>query len=233
MKKPNTIIPIEDNRVYFLFRRGKHEHIKALYEEGEVYINSIDFIRTCDNNEERADKDDGIFFRNFIGEAKITICEEDKDLDKDGLTMESFNVVLKNDHEEKGNIYCLTGIYSQHLSGDRNHFTFETKSFGDSIILIHNPKEFLSRLFAALKEHGYSNFQSNKVYYYNNDYSGNIGFFRKHERFKHQSEYRIFAPNSKDEPIKIKIGSLKDIASLNTAIMKLNYDDGKEQLIRL
>jgi hypothetical protein len=233
MKKPNTIIPIEDNRVYFLFRRGKHEHIKALYEEGEVYINSIDFIRTCDNNEERADKDDGIFFRDFIGEAKITICEVDKDLDKDGLTMESFNVVLKNDHEEKGNIFCLTGIYSEHLSGDRNDFTFETKSFGDSNILIHNPKEFLSRLFAALKEHGYSNFQSNKVSYYNNDYSGNVGFFRKHERFKHQSEYRIFIPNSEDEPIKIKIGSLKDIASLNTAIMKFNYDDGKEQLIRL
>jgi hypothetical protein len=75
MKKPNTVIPIEDNRVYFLFRRGKYEHIKALYEEGEVYINSIDFIRTCDNNEERADKDDGIFYRDFIREAKITICE--------------------------------------------------------------------------------------------------------------------------------------------------------------
>jgi hypothetical protein len=64
----------------------------------------------------------------------------DNNLDKDGLTMESFNVVLKNDHEEKGNIYCFTGIYSKHLSGDRNDFTFETKPFGDSIILIHNPK---------------------------------------------------------------------------------------------
>jgi hypothetical protein len=224
---------IVDNRVYFLFRRGKHEHIKALYEEGEVYINSIDFIRTCDNNEERADEDDGIFFRNFIGEAKIRICEVGKDLDKDGLTMESFNVVLKNDHKEKGNIYCLTGIYSEHLSGDRNDFTFETKSFGESTILIHNPKEFLDRLFAALKEHGYPNFESRKVSYYNNDFSGNIGFFRKHERFKHQSEYRIFVPNPKDEPMIIKIGSLKDIASFNTGIMRLTYDDGKEQLIRL
>ena len=157
-------------------RRGKHEHIKALYEDGEVYINSIDFIRTCDNNEERADKDDGIYFREFIGEAKITICEVGKDLDKDGLTMDSFNVVFKKDHKEKGNIYCLTGIYSEHLSGDRNDFTFENRSFGESTILIHNPKQFLDRLFAALGGHGYSNFESHKVAYYNNDYSGNVGF---------------------------------------------------------
>jgi hypothetical protein len=233
MKKPHTIIPIEDNRLYFLFRRGKHEHIKALFEEGEVYINSIDFIRTCDNNEERADKEDGIFFRNYIGEAKIIVCEVGKDLNKDGLTMDSSNVIFKNDHEEKGNIYCLTGIYSEHLSGERKDFTFETKSFGDSTILIHNPKEFIDRLFAVLKELGYTNFESSRVSYYNNDYSGNVGFFRKHERFKHQSEYRIFIPNLKHEPIKIKIGSLKDIASFNTAIMKLRYDDEKEQLIRL
>jgi hypothetical protein len=125
-----------------------------------------------------------------------------KDLDKDGLTIDSFNVVLKNDHKEKGNIYCLTGIYSEHLSGDRNDFTFETQLFGESTILVHNLKKFLSRLFAALKEHSYSKFKSHKVSYYNNDYSGNVGFFRKHERFKHQSEYRFFIPNSKDEPIK-------------------------------
>jgi hypothetical protein len=233
MKEPNTIIPIEENRVYFLFRRGNREHIKALYEEGEVYINSIDFIRTCDNNEERADKDDGIFFREFIGEAKITICEVGKDFEKDGFTMDTPDLVMKNDHKEKGNIYCLTGIYSDHLSGDRNDITFETKSFGESIILIHNPKEFFDRLFATLKKSGYSNFESGKVSYYSNDFSGNVGFFRKHERFKHQSEYRIFIPNLKDEPIKIKIGSLKDIASVETGIMKLKYNDDKEQFIRL
>lgn len=233
MSDANSIIPIVQNRLYFLFKRGEYEHIKALYEEGEIFMSSIDSIRKCDNNDERTDKDDGIFLRKYIGDAKVTVCEVGKDLDKDGLTLDSSNVIFKNDHQEKGNIYCLSGIYSEHLSGDRNDIIFKTKSFGETLIFIHNPKIFLDRLFKALKENGYVNFASSKVSYYNNDFSGNVGFFRKHERFKHQSEYRVFVQNAKDEPIKIKIGSLQDIASFNTGILKLKYDDDKEQNINL
>ena len=70
-------------------------------------------------------------------------------------------------------------------------------------------------------------------HYYSNDFSGEVGFFRKHEKFKPQSEYRIYISNSINEPIKIKIGSLEDIASLNTGFLKLTYTDKKEQLITL
>lgn len=233
MKKEQNFIPIEENRLYFLFRRGQDEHIKALYENGEVYMNSIDFIRKCDNNDERTDKNDGINFREFIGDAKITLCDVGKDLDKDGITFDSHSVALNNDNQDRGNIYCFTGIYSEHLSGNRNDITFETKSFGDSIIFIHNPKEFMNRLFKGLKNNGYSDYKYGKIHYYKNDFSGNVGFFKKHERFKPQSEYRIFVPNCKDEAIKLNIGSLEDIASFNTRILKLKYSDEKEQLIKL
>ncbi|WP_320051597.1 hypothetical protein [uncultured Acetobacteroides sp.] len=233
MNKHKEIIPIEDNRLYFLFKRGEHDHIKALFEEGEVYINSIDHIRKCDNNKERSDEEDGIFYRNFIGQATVTMCDVGKDFDNDGVNMNTPDLVFNYDHTEKGNIYCLTGIYSEHLSGDRDNITFNTKSFGETTILIHSPQNFLDRLFDALKENGYSNFKPRKVSYYENNYSGNVGFFRKHERFKPQSEFRIFIPNAKNEPIKLKIGSLKDIASFNTGFIKLNYTDGKEQIISL
>lgn len=233
MTQAEDIIPIEENKVYFLFRRGKKEHIQALLEEGEIYINSIDFIRKCDDNKERSDKDDGIKHRNFFGAGKITLCDVGKDFDKDGITMDAYDMTLTYDHIEKGNIYCLTGIYSEHLSGDRNNITFETESFGESIIFIHNPKTFLDRLFKALEKEGYTNFKFNKVIYYQNDYSGEVGFFRKHENFKSQNEFRIFIPNSKNEPIKLKMGSLRDIANTNTGIMKFIYTDDKEQLITL
>jgi len=231
MNKTKVISPIEDNKLFFLFRRGKQEHIKALFEDGEIYINTVDYIRYCDNNPERSDEDDGILHRDYYGDGKITLCDVGKDFDKDGMTMDAFNFVLKTDHKEKGNIYCLTGIYSEHLTGDRNDITFDTKSLGESTIFIQNPKKFLERLFSALEENGYKGSKRNKVVYYKNDYSGNVGFFLKHERFKPQSEYRIHVPNIKDEPIKLKIGSLKDIAVFNPGSIKLIYTDGKEQLI--
>jgi len=58
---------IEENKLYFLFKRGQKEHISALYNEGEVYINSIDFIRKCDSNEDRTDEDDGLLYREYLG----------------------------------------------------------------------------------------------------------------------------------------------------------------------
>lgn len=224
---------IEDDRLYFLFRRGQHEHIKALCEEGEVYLNPINFFRQCDGNEDRTDRDDGIYYRKFIGEAKITLCEIDKNLDEDGVAMNSFNVVFNTDSKDKGNIFCLTGISSEHLSGKRDDIVFDTRSFGESTILIHNPRVFIERLSTSLEENGFSHVEYGMVTYYNHEYTGAVGFFKKHENFKHQSEYRIFVANPKDEPIKIRIGPLHDIATLNTGVMRLTYTDGKVQHIRL
>lgn len=161
--KNKKITPIEENRLYYLFRRGKKEHIQALYENGELYINSIDFIRKCDNNEERSDEDDGIRFRKFLGNASVTICDVGKDFDKDGVTFDAQNVILKTDNNIKGHIFCLSGIYSDDLMGDRNEIRHQTQSFGESIIFIRNPKVFLERVHKELDRLGYKNYKSDKV----------------------------------------------------------------------
>jgi len=220
-----------DNKLVYLIRRGPKEFIQSLYEEGEIYINPIDLIRYYDNNPDRSDEDDGLLHRDYLGDGKVSICPVGKDFDKDGIPMDGFDFVIKTDHQEKGNIYCLTGIYSEHLSGDRNDITIDNKSLGDTAIFIYNPKEFINRLRSALKENGYKNFTGNKVEYYKNDYSGEVGFFLKHERFTAQSEYRFFIKNIEVKPIKFKIGSLKDIAHLSSGLLKLTHADGKEQLI--
>lgn len=229
------MIAIEDNRIYFLFKRGRYDHIKTLYETGEIYINTIDFIRNCDNNRERSDSNDSISFRKYFGQAEITFydVEQNRDKDADVMRVNAENVVLNNDHEEKGNIYCLTGIYSEELSSNRSEITFNTKSLGEAVILIHNPQKFLDRIFNALKENGYKNFKSGKVFYYANDFSGKVGHFRKHEEFKPQNEFRIFVPNTKNEQIKFNIGPLHDIAVINTELIKLTYSDGKQKVITL
>ena len=59
---------VEENSLYFLYRRGEPEHLLALFEKGEVFINTIDYIRECDRNEDRADPHDGIDRRHFVGD---------------------------------------------------------------------------------------------------------------------------------------------------------------------
>lgn len=220
-------------KLYFLFRRGKKEHINALYENGDLYINSIDYIRSCDNNEERTDTDEGIKYRDFLGKAKITFCEIGKDFDKNGINFDAENVVLKLDYPQKGNIFCLTGVYSEDLYGERNDIHYQTKSFGESILFIYKPKIFLKRVHKELNKLGFKNHKSNKVIYYNNEYSGAINFFMKNEKFKAQNEFRIFIPNEYNEPLKINIGPMKDIATTQAGFVKIIHKDDKEQLLFL
>jgi len=210
------------------------KELKMLYERGEIYLNTIDFIRKCDQNVERTDPHDGISKRLFFGDVKVKMCDVGKDINKEGVTFDANECVMIEDSEQKGNIYCLSGIFSEHLMGDRNDIQFDTKSFGDSIILIYKPKDFIDRIMLRLKESGYENITFRRVSYYPNGYSGSIGMFRKHEKFNAQNELRIFVPNEKNEPIKIYIGSLSDIAYIeNNTFLKLTYTDGKEQSIKI
>ncbi|SFC84106.1 hypothetical protein [Spirosoma endophyticum] len=230
----NEIIEIKENTLFFLYRRDSPEHIKALYEKGEVYINTIDFIRECDQNEDRSDTQDGISTRSFLGAVKVKLCDIGQDINKDGISLDGINGVMVTDSDEKGNIYCLNGIYSEHLMDERNDLEFNTKTFGKSLILIHSPQKFIDRILETLKNKGYENVKYNRVSYHSNDYSGQIGFFKKHEKFKHQNEFRFFIPNKQNEPIKIYIGPLNDIATIeNNDLLKITYTDNKEQTIKL
>lgn len=127
----------------------------------------------------------------------------------------------------------MAGIYTEDLIREENEIRYQIQSFGDSVLLIMNPNIFLSRIHKELDRLGFQNHRSDKITYYENNYSGDITPFMKNEKFKHQSEFRIFVPNEKQEPIRLNIGSLHDIASLNTGVVKLTYLDQKEQLIYL
>lgn len=233
MSKTTDFVPIEKNKVFALYRRGKQEHIKALYERGELYINTIDYIRNCDDNWQRTDPYDGISHRQFFGDATVKLCDVGRDVDKEGISIEAQNFTLIKDLKPKGNIYCLSGIYSDHLLGDREDITFRTSDFGETLILIYNPRIFLERVKRALNEKGYFSIKHNKVHYYKNEYSGAVGVFKKHEKFQAQNEFRIFVPNKSNKLIKVQIGSLKDIASIeNNNCLQHTYTDEKIQLMK-
>ena len=86
--------PIKNNTLYLLYKRGKPEHIQSLFEKGEVYINSIDFIRRCDQNEDRSDVYDGILERSFFGESEIRMCEVEQDINLHGNSFYAINCIM-------------------------------------------------------------------------------------------------------------------------------------------
>lgn len=223
---------IEDNHVYYLFKRGKHEHIKALYESGEIFMSTIDFIRTCDDNLARTDKYDAISKRTFSNNSILTIAERQEDLDNgNGLELKTSRLVKNEFINTHGNIYCLTGIYTEDLLRNQTELNFDTTTFGEDVIFIYKPKIFLERLVNELKENGFDPIY-NKVKYYSDDFSGDVGVFGKHENFANQNEFRIYIRNPKNENVKINIGKLHDIAIMEKTV-NFSLQDSKGRILKI
>lgn len=197
-----------------------------MFEEGEIYINTVDYIRNCDNNEERSDPNDSIKKRQFLGDVKVKFCDVGLDINKFGISLNGKDCVLNFDSTNKGNIYCFSGIYTKDLMDKTEVTEFKTKSFGESLIVISNPRKFIQRFKKALLEAGYNEMSYSPVKYYPKDYSGDIGPFKKHQDFSPQNEFRFYIPNTNNKPIKIKIGSIKDIAIMKeSCFLRFEFTD--------
>src|SRR5690606_10092445 len=205
---------MEKGNLIALYRRSEKKYIEALYRDGEIYINHIRTIRYYDDNKERSDPWDGISSRIYQKSAKIELTPEGENPEK-SLTFDAVDVVLSEDHAEHGNIYCMSLIKPEHFTGSAVSHKFDTSSFGQCIILIKDPSEFIRRFESGLKENGFENVFYKPVSYFRHDYSGHVGFFRKHERFKSQNEFRFFVPNTTEDVIKFNIGSLENIAVIS------------------
>jgi len=217
---------ITENTLFILFRRGETEHIKNLFEKGEIYINTVDIIRNCDNIKERSDPNDSIMERQFKGDVTVKMCDVGLDINKFGIPFNAKNFVLNIDSNNKGNIYCLSGIYAKDLIDKTEVTEFKTKSFGESLIVIIDPPEFIQRVKKALLNAGYKDIKYAPVEYYPNDYYGYLGTFKKHQDFSHQNEFRFYVPNTDNKPIKINIGSIKDIAVIKeTCFLRYEFTD--------
>jgi hypothetical protein len=113
-------------------------------------------------------------------------------------------------------LYALT----PDLAGDKPFVDERNTRFGDTGLLISDPKEFLTRIIKSVR--GKFQFEYKPVYYYpdNHDFN-NLTAFNKPEYFSYQREFRLLLNFQSTEPLIIRIGSLEDI-SVKIESVKLN-----------
>ncbi len=99
--------------------------------------------------------------------------------------------------------------------GGRNKLPIneKIKNFGDTALIIFNPKEFMSRLTNCLEAKHY-NFRYHQVTYMKIEEQNYLySIFCKPHHYEYQNEGRIFINKIElEEYINIEIGSLLDIA---------------------
>lgn len=190
---------------------GTREHMTALHERGELYLNTLEYFRRGEDGLIRFDGDEGLK-RIYQGpDVTFTISAFGRTLltSKGGEGVEAIRLWLKGRNDL--NVYCMTEI-TQLAS-----FPYDDRflGFGDTCVIVTNRDEFLRRLGAALRARA-RNFQTRSVEYVpTGKYVGEMGVFRKFDTFAWQREIRIAVdPLVAGGPLRLSVGPLTDVTRL-------------------
>jgi len=193
-----------------LMKFGSEKNILDLYSNGTLYFNPIQFFRKYEDGQVRGDAYEGASeVKNSLpGSFYIPSINH---------TVNYQKIHIKQAHEEVlGNIYCLYCIGSETVP-DPLQFVMDQRilSFGTHCLFVKDNPAFLDRIEKELQKQGYK-FSHGLVRYYDKDkINSRLTVFEKPQEFEYQKEYRIYVQNDKIEPIKINIGSLRDIAEVH------------------
>lgn len=200
-------------KLYMLIKIGKREHIQMLQDKGLLYLNTVNYFRSLEELQ-KGDENEGIIRIEQVDWIKIEVggkfIELRKNAKIDNLSSGQLRI---NKLDLVGNIYSMIALSSNRIANSVICNELNTK-LGDTFLIITDAKQFLSRVSSQLNNLGLKHQFNFVTYYDTHSYTGDLSIFNKENRFKHQSEFRIFVKNQTDKPIKIKIGPINEISRI-------------------
>lgn len=198
---------------------GKEEHINSLLKEGIIYANNIDYFRQIDDQEGRGDICEGALY--VVPTKEIQIMDDNRNWHPVNNESSEYDLYIIDSSKKHGHIYCLYSFFEDDLNQFAKKgelytmYINEMLSFGEAILFIFNPNEFISRIKKKATEMGLNTVIKPIEYYTPGIYTGSLTPFHKRDEYAYQKETRIYIPNYKNqEPLIIKIGSIEDISTL-------------------
>lgn len=192
-----------NHTIKMFLKLGSLENITDLYENGTIYLNTIEYFKKIEDNELRGDSYEGAseIINSLPGTFQIPNVDRDFKYEKAHI-IKSFDQVF-------GNIYSLYCISSKGFSNPLD-FQMDEKNlrFGTHCLMIKDNEYFFEKIQLELKKNGYK-FDHGFINYYDKGaVSKELTPFDKPNDFEYQKEFRFYVQNDKLESIKIQIGSL-------------------------
>lgn len=195
--------------IQVFLKLGSEENILDLFENGTIYMNTIEYFRKVEDGELRGDKYEGVsrIINSLPGTFKI------QGMDREFKYIKAH---IREAHKEViGNIYSLYAISSKGFPNPLD-FKFDERNFrfGTHCLMIKNLPYFLEKIETELKKCNYK-FNHDFVNYYDKEeVNRKISLFEKPLEFEYQKEFRFYVEDYGMKPIKIQIGSLKEYAEV-------------------
>ncbi|MCP3660379.1 MAG: hypothetical protein GY830_08790 [Bacteroidetes bacterium] len=201
-----------DIKLQFLLKFHEKKIIEDMYENGAIFMNTIDYFENTENKVKK-DKNENITHLSQSNKMlKFNIAGKNMQLVKNTQVKIKCSNYMRNVYTHK---FSFFGLYSddKYEIGEKI-FDKKMLEHGKYLLLILNPKEFFKRFLQVLKDE-IIQYYCDRVQYINEKiYEGEMGPFKKFEKFAYEKEYRICINHSKvyDHSVTFKIGNLKDIA---------------------
>ncbi len=205
---------MSQNLIHYLIKLGKREHIEAFRNMGIVYMNSINYFKEMEDDEQRKDRQEGIEKIEQVTWLKIKLEGKEIEFGRNSKTNTLSSAQLRVANPElEGNIFSMIAITSE-LSKRTDRLDERNMEFGDSFLVIFNPKEFLYRIDAVIKKLNKTHYWNLVTYYDEKTHNGDLGAFYKPLRYEHQNEFRIFVNSNEKLPLILELGSIEDISEI-------------------
>lgn len=204
------------NHFSLFIKFGEKKWMKKLFEEGELFLNTVNHYATVENNEigdTWEDVEQVYQIKNF----KLEIG------DHTVLTAPSGNCQIHNPNIRQ-NLYCLWSMSDEYvlknINKEDNSVIINTSNYNGFVdkgvvcsVVITNLDEFIKRVERELKRNNLK-YQMGRVSYYDeNTYKGLVTPFMKRKKYEEQNEFRIVVDYPQNKPLIIQIGKMSDIAS--------------------
>jgi len=193
-----------------LIKFGKLEHLQQLRDDGLLYLNNLPYFWNIEDEELRGDPFDCAIQAIRRG-PKITMVLSDG---KEVTVCRDYTLRIRPSKPEKINIFCMYAL--RPLIEGSFPVNKKNQRFGDHALILMNRDEFIQRLESSLKSQSIVG-DADLVEYVDDEHTGELGPFRKFNRFSYQHEWRLVCYEGLGEPRKIIIGSIRDISVILTA----------------
>jgi hypothetical protein len=190
---------------------GKEAHLKELLQ-GNIYINHSSFFKK-DIQHGIYDKNEGRKSLVNLKESVIQI-KEMTSTEWKSINITKGKIQSWNDMTDF-HIFSLFQI-TENETRSMEYFSFsdEIRKMGDHFLIINNPKVFVDKMDSELNNCKYYFERATISYYDQTENQENVSAFHKTSEYEYQKEFRYLIKGNTKQPLRLKIGSLTDIAEI-------------------
>lgn len=211
---------MNDNIIFALLKFGKENNIYDMYNNGTIFMNTIEYFRKTEDNNLRGDKYEGVSKIKNTGKSKVIMIGADDVNKGKKIELDVLNIHIKEGYSQiAGNIYSLYSISLSKIKDNPSIWTIDNKinDFGTHCLLIKGKEDieiFLSKIGEELSKQNVS-YETDIVSYYDTKLvNKDITLFEKPMEFEWQKEFRIYAKRNSIEPLKLNIGNMEKYSQI-------------------